>query len=57
LSRRSTDVTAWVSHFGARKLRVDEAIAELERARRVLLKSRYAAEQDELVEVGLKAKK
>jgi len=57
LSRRSTDVAAWVSHFGARKLRVDEAIAELERARRVLLKSRYAAEQDELVEVGLKAKK
>jgi len=53
LSRRSTDVAAWVSHFGARKLRVDEAIAELERARRVFLKRRCAADQNELVEVGL----
>jgi hypothetical protein len=29
MSKRSADVSAWVSHFGARKLRVDEAIAEM----------------------------
>jgi hypothetical protein len=50
LSRRSTDVTAWVSHFGARKLRVGEAIAELERANRVFLESRCAPAKDKLAE-------
>src|ERR1700692_3250781 len=54
MSRRSTEVTAWVSHFGARKLCVDEAIAELERAQRIFLKSRDSADHDESVEVGRK---
>jgi hypothetical protein len=54
MSRRSTEVTAWVSHFGARKLRVDEAIAELERAQRTFLRSRDAADHDESVEVRRK---
>ena len=40
--------------FGARKLRVDEAIAELERAQRTFLRSRDAADHDESVEVRRK---
>jgi hypothetical protein len=50
LSRRSTDVSAWALHFGARKLRVDEGIAELERAQRIFLES------CRLVEIELEAK-
>jgi hypothetical protein len=50
MSGRSTEVTAWVSHFGARKLRLDEAIAELKRAQRVCLQS------SRMVELGLTVK-
>jgi hypothetical protein len=50
---KTTDVTAWISHFGTRKLRVDEATAELERAQRFFLESRCAAGKDDLGEIGL----
>jgi hypothetical protein len=50
LNRRSIDVTAWVSHFDARKLRVGEAVAELELAQRVFLQSRCAPAKDKLAE-------
>jgi hypothetical protein len=46
MKSRSPNLSARISHLGARKLRFDEAIAELERAQRVFLESRYAVTQN-----------
>ena len=45
-------VDAWLAQHQMRRLRVEEAIAELERARTVMIDS----ERRRLIEIGLKAK-
>jgi hypothetical protein len=48
---------AWVARQKVRKLRADEALAELERAQKVLIESRKRVADEDLAEIGLGAKK
>jgi hypothetical protein len=52
MSTGSTELTTWISHLGARKLRIGHAIVELERTQRVLLESHSAPAKDKLAEGG-----
>jgi hypothetical protein len=57
MSDRDRKTFAWVARQKVRKLRADEALAELERAQKVLIESRKRVADEDLAEIGLGAKK
>jgi len=57
MSDRDRKTFAWVARQKVRKLRADEALAELERAQKVLIESRKRVADEDLAKIGLGAKK